>query len=104
MSDAAKFTVGQIVRHKRFGYRGVVYDLDSEFSGSEEWYEYMAKSRPPKDAPWYKVLVDEAAHETYVAERNLEFDDDPAPIRHPAVADMFEGLDNGAYVPRRTAH
>ena len=68
----ARFFVGQIVEHNRFGYRGVVFGVDAEFGLSEEWYEEMARSRPPKDRPWYHVLVDGALHSTYVAERHLE--------------------------------
>ena len=68
----AKFNIGQIVHHKMFDYRGVIYDVDPVFNGTEEWYQAVAKSRPPKNEPWYHVLVDQASHETYVAEQNLE--------------------------------
>ena len=54
-----KFYIGQQVEHIRFHYRGVIYDVDQEFIGSEEWYERMAVSKPPKDQPWYHVLVHE---------------------------------------------
>ena len=97
----AKFAVGQIVRHLMFGYRGVIFDVDPEFRASEAWYEQMALSRPPKDRPWYHVLVHDAEHTTYVAERNLERDDSEAPIRHPQLSDHFEGLSEGRYVTRR---
>ena len=71
MSDReARFQVGLLVRHKLFDYRGVVFDADATFQASEEWYETMARSRPPKDEPWYHVLVHDAEHTTYVAERN----------------------------------
>ena len=63
-----RYHPGQIVRHRRYGYRGVVVDVDATFCGSDEWYEQVARSRPPKDAPWYHVLVDGAQHMTYVAE------------------------------------
>ncbi len=56
----AKFYVGQLVYHKRFDYRGVVVDVDPQFQGDDEWYEVMACSRPPKDKPWYHVLVHNA--------------------------------------------
>lgn len=65
-----KFSVGQLVHHKKFDYRGVVVDVDPRFQGTEEWYEQVAKSRPPKDKPWYHVLVHEAGINTYVAERH----------------------------------
>jgi heat shock protein HspQ len=58
----ARLQVGQVVRHRLFDYRGVIYDVDPVFSLSEEWYEQMARSRPPKDQPWYHVLVDDDSH------------------------------------------
>jgi hemimethylated DNA binding protein len=64
MSEArARFQVGQPIHHKRFDYRGVIVDVDPVFCGSEEWYQLMATSRPPKDRPWYHVLVHDAAHQ-----------------------------------------
>jgi heat shock protein HspQ len=103
MSDKAKFFVGQIVHHVRFDYRGVVIDVDATFQGTEAWYEQVARSRPPKDEPWYRVLVDGADYETYVAERHLERDREGRPVRHPGVDDLFSGYKDGAY-RRRPAH
>lgn len=100
----AKFNIGQIVQHKLFDYRGVVVDVDSQFSGTEEWYEAMARSRPPKDQPWYHVLVDNALYETYVAERNLEPADSQAPITHPLIELFFEHFEDGAYLPRKRSN
>lgn len=85
-----KFRIGQLVRHKLFDYRGVVVDADPTFSLSQEWYEQVARSRPPKDRPWYRVLVHSARHETYVAERNLEPDPSQEPIEHPAISEFFD--------------
>jgi heat shock protein HspQ len=66
MSEArARFRVGQPIHHKRFDYRGVIVDVDPVFCGSEKWYEVIATSRPPKDRPWYHVLVHGAPHRTY---------------------------------------
>lgn len=93
----AKFHIGQLIHHRLFDYRGVVVDVDPVFQGSEEWYDQVARSRPPKDKPWYRVLVHEARHETYVAERNLEPDTTRDPIRHPLVDDFFCRLDDGSY-------
>lgn len=101
---SAGFDVGQVVRHTLFGYRGVVFDVDPVFCGTEEWYEKVAESRPPKDCPWYHVLPDGETHTTYVAERNLEQVDDPRPIRHPFVSQVFRRFENGAYVPKRVTH
>ncbi|MGH8559873.1 MAG: heat shock protein HspQ [Methylococcales bacterium] len=95
----AKFSLGQIVHHRFFDYRGVVFDIDFEYQGSEEWYNSAARSRPPKDQPWYHVLVDNADHETYVAERNLESSGVMEPIRHPGIDYYFSRLENGVYVP-----
>jgi heat shock protein HspQ len=95
----AKFCLGQIVHHCIFDYRGVVFDIDFRFEGTDEWYEQMARSRPPKDQPWYRVLVHNAVHETYVTERNLELTDIIEPIHHPGVALYFSHIENGIYVP-----
>ena len=97
----ARFRVGQLVKHKLFDYRGVVFDADATFQGSEEWYETMARTRPPKDQPWYHVLVHEAAHTTYVAERNLQPDLSGAPISHPALDQLFDELRDGLYQRQR---
>lgn len=102
-SAEAKFAVGQVVRHLRFGYRGVIFDVDPEFRASREWYEQMALSRPPKDRPWYHVLVHDAEHTTYVAERNLAPDESDEPIRHPSLAEHFDERREGHYVTRRRA-
>lgn len=97
MESQAKFAVGNLIHHKLFDYRGVVVDVDPYFMLSDEWYETVARSRPPKDQPWYRVLVHDATHETYVAERNLEADESEAPIRHPLLDAYFEGFSDGRY-------
>ena len=96
-----KFAIGQVVHHRVFGYRGVVIDIDHSFELSDEWYEQVAKSRPPKDQPWYRVLVGGAVHETYVAERHLEEDATGTPIEHPLVYDFFDEFHDGHYVRSR---
>lgn len=98
---SARFAIGELIHHRLFDYRGVVYDIDPVFCGSEEWYQQVARSKPPKDEPWYKVLVHGAQHETYVAERNLEADHSQEPISHPGVQYLFERFENGIYLPRR---
>jgi len=97
----ARFEPGQVVDHQLFGYRGVIYDIDPVFQLSEEWYESVAKSCPPKDRPWYHVLPDGATHTTYVAERNLKPASEPSPIHHPLVGELFAGFDGTRYRPRR---
>ena len=95
----AKFSIGQIIHHRRFDYRGVIFDVDPEFNGTEEWYDNVAKSRPPKNEPWYHVLVDKARHETYVAECNLEAADSILPVQHPLVNYYFDNFIDGKYFP-----
>lgn len=97
----AKFAVGQLIHHKLFGYRGVIVDVDPSYQGSEEWYNEVAHNTPPKDKPWYHVLVHAADYETYVAERHLEPDESGAPIAHPDLGRFFEDFRNGGYVTRR---
>jgi heat shock protein HspQ len=98
----AGFDIGQVIHHKRFGYRGVIVDVDPTFQLTEEWYERMARSRPPKDEPWYHVLVHDSDHMTYVAERNLETDSSKKPVRHPMLDQFFSDFRDGAYT--RSSH
>jgi heat shock protein HspQ len=93
----AKFSIGDLVHHQRFDYRGVVVDVDATFQSTEEWYETVARSRPPKDKPWYHVLVHGSAHSTYVAEKNLECDPGADPIVHPMLTQYFARFENGRY-------
>ena len=95
---SCKFSIGQLVHHLLFDYRGVIVDVDATFQGTEEWYEQMAKSQPPKDKPWYHVLVDNAQHMTYVAEKNLEPDALQDPITHPLLEHFFNDFKNGHYI------
>ncbi len=97
----ARFSIGQLVHHRLFDYRGVITDVDAVFQGSDEWYEQVARTRPPKEAPWYRVLVDGEAYETYVAERNLEPDTNAAVVRHPLVDAYFDDFCDGRYVIRK---
>lgn len=103
-SHRAVFRIGQIVHHKLFDYRGVVADVDPTFQGSERWYEAMARTRPPRDRPWYHVLVHGAVHRTYVAERNLEADESGKAVDHPELVECFAAFRDGAYVTRRTVN
>ncbi len=95
--ERAQFAVGQLVQHRLFEYRGVVVDVDATFQGSDPWYAEVARSRPPRDRPWYHVLPHDAVHTTYVAERNLESDPSDAPIHHPLVDEFFERFEDGRY-------
>ena len=97
----AKFSVGDIIHHRLFNYRGVIVDLDRKFQATDEWYEQVAKSRPAKNKPWYHVLVHESLHSTYVAEQNLEADESLAPVEHPMLGRFFSKIENGRYVRKR---
>jgi heat shock protein HspQ len=96
----AQFHVGQRVRHKLFDYRGVVFNVDAVFSSDDDWYEHVARSRPPKDAPWYHVLPNGEQHTTYVAERNLEADASRDAIAHPLITKLFGDVNEDGYIPR----
>ncbi len=99
-----KFSVGELIHHRLFGYRGVIIDVDQNFQASEEWYEAVAKSRPPKNRPWYHVLVHQSEQSTYVAEQNLEPDDSVEPIDHPMLENFFSKFDNGRYIRNQPAN
>ena len=97
MDTTCKYSIGQIIHHLRFDYRGVIADVDATFQGTEEWYREMAKSKPPREKPWYHVLVDQSFTMTYVAERNLEADPSPKPINHPLIDQYFNRFEKGSY-------
>ena len=90
-------SIGQVIHHRRFRYRGVIVDVDPSFQLTDEWYDEIAVSRPPKDKPWYHVLVHNSDQTTYVAERHLEPDHSGDPIYHPFLHQCFDLFDNGRY-------
>ena len=92
-----KFHPGQVIHHALFDYRGVVVEVDQTFQLSEEWYEEVARSRPPKDQPWYHILVHGTHQTTYVAERNLEPGPTGQPVEHPLLGRFFDKFSNGFY-------
>jgi len=92
-----KYEPGQIVHHRSYGYRGVIYDVDECCEAEEEWY-LSNKSQPRKDQPWYHVLVDGEQHTSYVAEENLERDEVPEPVQHPMLDDYFTRYEAGKYL------
>ena len=98
----AKFAIGEVVRHRFHPFRGVIYDVDSTFSNSDEWWESIPPDvRPEKDQPYYHLLAEneETTYEAYVSEQNLLTDDTGEPCRHPLVASMFDELPEGGYTP-----
>ena len=97
---SAKFQIGQVVRHRLYPFRGVVFDIDPTFSNTEEWYEAIPEQmRPAKDQPFYHLLAENAeqSYIAYVSQQNLVRDDSEEPIDHPAVESMFNGFDDGRY-------
>tara|TARA_B100000945_G_C19853362_1_gene355003 strand:+ start:43 stop:363 length:321 start_codon:yes stop_codon:yes gene_type:complete len=102
-SKKAKFSIGEVVKHRHFNFRGVIYDVDFEFNNSEEWYESIPKDvRPKKDQPFYHLLAEnnEITYEAYVSEQNLIVDNSKEPIRHPMVNEVFlEKRGSGYYKP-----
>jgi heat shock protein HspQ len=94
--NEARFQLGQIVRHRLFSFRGVIFDVDPEFSNTEEWYNSIpAEARPRKDQPYYHLLAenDETEYVAYVSEQNLLEDENREPVRHPQVREYFNGFD-----------
>lgn len=102
--QTSAFGIGQIVHHRLYGYRGVIFDVDPVYTGSEAWYEEMAPGRPPKDIPWYHLLVDGQPVTAYAPESNLAPEHDLRPVDHPYVEQFFRGFDNGVYRPRMEAN
>lgn len=101
-TQTANFTLGDIVRHHHKQYRGIVIDVDPEFDGPEEWYAASSDSRPPREQPWYSLLVDESEQVAYVAEENLEPDDTEEPVSHPAMAGLIGEFHHGRYTVHQT--
>jgi heat shock protein HspQ len=96
----AKFAIGQVVRHRVFAFRGVIFDVDPEFANTEEWWQSIPEDvRPRKDQPFYHLLAenDQGSYNAYVSEQNLLPDDSGEPVGHPHTALMFDGFDNGQY-------
>ncbi len=102
--DKARFSIGQVVHHNILDYRGVIVDVDAYYQGDDEWYERVAITKPPKDKPWYQILVHDSEKETYVSEKNLESDMLQEPVEHPLVDHFFECFENGSYKQKKTIH
>ena len=101
MSEStAKFSIGDVVKHKQFNFRGVIYDVDFEFNNSEEWYKSIPNDvKPRKDQPFYHLLAEnnEVTYEAYVSEQNLVDDDSDEPIKHPLIEEIFSGKKGSGY-------
>lgn len=99
----ACFSIGDVVQHRLFGFRGVVFDIDPVFANSDEWYEAIPEEmRPAKDQPFYHLLAEnsEGSYIAYVSQQNLVVDDSDEPVEHPAIAGLFGGYQDGKYALR----
>ena len=100
----ARFGIGDVVRHRIFDFRGVIFDVDPVFANSEEWYQAIPEDiRPPKNQPFYHLLAEngETSYTAYVSQQNLVTDDSEEPVDHPAISGLFEPFAEGRYRLRR---
>ena len=101
----ARFAIGDVVRHRLFDFRGVVFDIDPVFANSEEWYEAIPEhARPRRDQPFYHLLAEneDASYVAYVSQQNLLIDTSGDPVDHPQVGQLFDGFAKGRYRLRRS--
>ena len=100
----ARFAIGEVVRHRMFDFRGVIFDVDPVFANSEEWYEAIPENvRPAKDQPFYHLLAEnmESSYVAYVSQQNLVPDETDEPVDHPAIPGLFHDFNDGRYQLRR---
>lgn len=96
----ARFAIGDVVRHRLFGFRGIVFDVDPAFANSEEWYAAIPEDiRPDRDQPFYHLLAEnaESSYIAYVSQQNLLEDSAGGPVDHPAAAQIFTPTPGGRY-------
>ena len=99
----ARYSIGDVVRHRMFDFRGVVFDVDPVFANSEEWYDAIPEAiRPRRDQPFYHLLAEngESSYVAYVSQQNLVPDDSDEPIEHPAITGLFHEFADGRYALR----
>jgi len=99
----AKFNIGQVVRHRIFPFRGVIFDVDAQFANTEAWWEAIPEDvRPHKDQPFYHLLAEneDGCYVAYVSEQNLLPDDSGEPVGHPGATQIFEAFERGHYTLR----
>jgi heat shock protein HspQ len=102
--NRARFAIGDVVRHRSHGFRGVIFDIDPVFANSEEWYESIPlEMRPPREQPFYHLLAEneESSYVAYVSQQNLTRDADAGPVDHPSIPEIFEDFASGRYRLRR---
>ena len=100
----ARFAIGEVVRHRMFDFRGVIFDVDPVFANTDEWYEAIPEAiRPSKDQPFYHLLAEniESSYVAYVSQQNLVSDDTDEPVDHPAISGLFTGFADGRYALKR---
>jgi len=100
----ARFSIGDVVRHRLYDFRGVVFDIDPVFANSEEWYQSIpAEVRPAREQPYYHLLAEngESSYVAYVSQQNLVGDGESGPVEHPSLAEMFDEFADGRYSLRR---
>jgi len=96
----ARFAIGEVVKHRLFDFRGVIFDVDPVFANSDEWYEAIPEDvRPAKDQPFYHLLAENAdsSYIAYVSQQNLVTDESDEPVDHPAIDGLFDGFAKGRY-------
>ncbi|MCW5752736.1 MAG: heat shock protein HspQ [Alphaproteobacteria bacterium] len=104
--EPARFSIGDVVKHRIYPFRGVIFDVDPVFMNTEEWYQSIPEHlRPRKDQPFYHLLAEneETTYIAYVSQQNLLPDESGQPCRHPKIDELFEGLREGRYILRRGA-
>jgi len=101
----ARFDIGDVVRHRTFDFRGVIFDIDPVFANSEEWYESIPEHiRPKREQPYYHLLAEneESSYVAYVSQQNLLGDAEGGPVEHPSVSELFSDFEDGRYRMRRS--
>ena len=108
MIRSAKFQIGQVVKHRIYPFRGVIFDVDPVFDNTDEWYDAIPEEiRPTKDQPFYHLFAEneETEYVAYVSEQNLVVDELSGPLRHPQIGEMFQRDRDGSYVAKdQTSH
>jgi heat shock protein HspQ len=102
----AKFGIGQVVKHRIYPFRGVIFDVDPVFANTEEWWRSIpAEVRPAKEQPFYHLYAEneDSQYVAYVSEQNLVSDESGDPVRHPQVTETFERTNDGKYSARGRA-
>lgn len=104
LQTRSRFAIGDVVRHRLYDFRGVIFDIDPVFANSEEWYQAIpAEARPDRDQPYYHLLAEngESSYVAYVSQQNLLADGAAGPVDHPSLAQLFDDFNGERYPLRR---